>query len=262
MTTGLFDYVLALGDDALVTSHRLGEWYAASPAMEEDIALANIALDQIGSARLLLSYAATVAHTALPTVAGGPLPVSGELDEDALAYLRDDRQFRNALITELPNGDFAFTTLRMLLLAAFQKPLYDALANSKDEQLAGIAGKARKEVAYHYEHAAMWTVRLGDGTDESHTRMQAALDELWPYTHELFAPASAELVAAGIAVDPASLRDQWLATVTAVLTEATLTIPADGWKPTGGRQGRHTEHLGFLLAEMQSLHRAHPGASW
>ncbi|GGK21323.1 phenylacetic acid degradation protein [Pilimelia terevasa] len=254
---GLFDYLLALGDDALVTAQRLGEWYASSPAMEEDIALANIALDQLGAARLLLSYAAEVPDTALPARTGGPLPVAARpLDEDALAYRRDDRQFRNALLTELPHGDFAHVVTRLLLLAAYQVPLYDRLAAADDPRLAAIAAKTRKEVAYHLDHAATWVRRLGDGTAESHGRAQAAVDALWPYTHELFAPL------AGGPIDPATLRADWERTVTAVLAEATLARPADGWAPGGGRDGLHTEHLSYLLAEMQSLHRAHPGARW
>jgi ring-1,2-phenylacetyl-CoA epoxidase subunit PaaC len=238
--------VLARGDDALITAQRLGEWYAGAHEMEEDVALANIALDQLGTARLLLTYA-------------GELEGAGR-DEDALAYLRDERQFRNCLLAELPNGDFGHTMARLLFLSVYQRLLYTATAETAgvDQRLAEIAAKARKESAYHVDHAAHWAVRLGDGTDESHRRMQAAVDELWPYTHELFAPDDG----GGRAVDPASLRGAWLAEVEAVLVEATLTRPEDGWKPDGGRRGVHTEHLGYLLAEMQSLHRAHPGARW
>ncbi|MFK3981577.1 1,2-phenylacetyl-CoA epoxidase subunit PaaC [Micromonospora sp. NPDC050397] len=236
------DHLLQLGDDALVAAQRLGEWAAAAPEMEEDIALANIALDQLGAARLLLSYA-------------GECEGAGR-DEDALAYLRDDRQFRNCLLVELPNGDFAVTMAKLLFLAAYQLPLYTALTGCGDERLAAIGAKARKESAYHLDHGSLWTVRLGDGTDESHARMQAAVDQVWPYTHELFAADPAA------PVDPATLRPAFLSTVDAVLTEATLVRPADGWAPTGGRAGVHTEHLSYLLAEMQVLHRAHPGARW
>lgn len=237
-----FEYALRLGDDALVAAQRLAEWTTRAPEMEEDIALANIALDQLGAARLLLSYA-------------GELEGTGR-DEDALAYLRDDRQFRNCLLVELPNGDFAVTMAKLLFLAAYQLPLYTALAGCADERLAAIAGKARKESAYHLDHAALWVRRLGDGTEESHRRMQAAVDEIWPYTHELFVADSTA------PVDPSTLRPQWLATVEPVLAEATLTRPADRWGPSGGREGVHTEHLSYLLAEMQVLHRAHPGARW
>ncbi|MDG4816643.1 phenylacetate-CoA oxygenase subunit PaaC [Micromonospora sp. WMMD956] len=237
-----FDFALALGDDALVAAQRLGEWTSRAPEMEEDVALANIALDQLGAARLLLTYA-------------GELEGAGR-DEDALAYLRDDREFRNCLLVELPNGDFAVTMAKLLFLSAYQLPLYSALAGCADERLAAIGAKARKESAYHRDHAALWVRRLGDGTAESHRRMQAAVDHVWPYAHELFAPWP------GAPVDPAGLRGDFDAYVGPVLAEATLTRPADGWAPAGGRDGVHTEHLSYLLAEMQVLHRAHPGATW
>jgi ring-1,2-phenylacetyl-CoA epoxidase subunit PaaC len=244
----LVDYLLRRGDDALITAQRLAEWYAGAHSMEEDVALANIALDQLGTARLLLSYA-------------GEVEGAGR-DEDALAFLRDERQFRNCLLVELPNGDFGHTMVRLLLVSAYQRLLYDELADRcADERLAGIAAKARKESAYHLDHAAQWTLRLGDGTDESHRRAQAALDALWPYAAELFTYEET----GGLAVDPATLRPAWLSTVDEVLAEATLTRPHDldlPGLPAGGRCGRHTEHLGRLLAEMQSVHRAHPGASW
>ncbi|MEV0394596.1 1,2-phenylacetyl-CoA epoxidase subunit PaaC [Polymorphospora rubra] len=236
------DHVLAIADDALITAQRLGEWYAAAPEMEEDVALANIALDQLGAARLLLTYA-------------GELEGAGR-DEDALAFLRDDREFRNCLLVELPDADFAVTIVKLLFLSAWQLPLYTALAEGDDERLAAIGAKARKESAYHLDHSSQWTIRLGDGTEESHRRVQAAVDELWPYAHELFAADPAA------PVDPAGLRDAWLSTVEGVLAEATLRRPADGWGPAGGRTGVHTEHLSYLLAEMQVLHRAHPGATW
>jgi len=244
------EYLLGLADDALIAAQRLSEWYARSPEMEEDVALANIALDQLGTARLLLSYA-------------GEREAAGR-DEDALAYLREEREFRNCLLVELANGDFAMTMGKLLFLAAYQLPLYERLAACPDERLAGIAGKARKESAYHLDHSAQWVIRLGDGTQESHRRMQYAVDELWPYTHELFAADRAA------PVDPATLREPWLRAVEPVLAEATLRRPADpdgaggsaDWAPEGGRRGLHTEHLGYLLAEMQALHRAHPGASW
>ncbi|MEO3748519.1 1,2-phenylacetyl-CoA epoxidase subunit PaaC [Plantactinospora sp. B5E13] len=235
-------HLLALGDDALIAAQRLGEWVSAAPELEEDVALANIALDQLGAARLLLTYA-------------GELEGAGR-DEDTLAYLRGDRDFRNCLLVELPNGDFAVTIAKLLFLAAYQLPLYTALRDCADERLAAIAGKACKEVAYHLDHARLWTVRLGDGTAESHRRMQAAVEEVWPYTHELFTPDPTA------PVDPAGLRAEFLATVEPVLAAATLDRPADGWAPDGGRAGRHTEHLSYLLAEMQVVHRAHPGASW
>jgi ring-1,2-phenylacetyl-CoA epoxidase subunit PaaC len=246
----LHEFTLRLGDDALIAAQRLAEWTSRAPEMEEDVALTNIALDQLGVARLLLTYA-------------GELEAAGR-DEDALAYLRDDREFRNCLLVELPNGDFAVTMAKLLFLAAYQQLLYEWLVASTDERIHAIAAKARKESAYHLDHAALWVRRLGDGTEESHRRMQAAVDEIWPYTHELFAAdeLTARLDAAGLAAAPSTLRDQWLETVEAVLADATLTRPAAGWSPSGGRDGVHTEHLSYLLAEMQVLHRAHPGATW
>ncbi|GAB3501195.1 1,2-phenylacetyl-CoA epoxidase subunit PaaC [Phytohabitans suffuscus] len=228
------DRLLEIGDDALVAAQRLAEWHASSPEMEEDVALANIALDQLGAARLLLTYA-------------GEVEGRGR-DEDALAFLRDDREFRNCLLVELPNGDFAVTIAKLLFLSAYQLPLYTALAGHDDQRLAAIAAKARKESAYHLDHSAQWTIRLGDGTEESRRRAQDAVDALWPYTHEL----------TGGDVS----RDEWLSIMEPVLAEATLDRPADGWAPAGGRSGVHTEHLSYLLAEMQVLHRAHPGARW
>jgi ring-1,2-phenylacetyl-CoA epoxidase subunit PaaC len=219
---------LALGDDALIAAQRLAMWCARAPELEEDVALANIALDQLGAARLFLSLVG---------------------DEDELAYLREDREFRNVLLVELAEPDFAVLIAKLLFLSAFQRLNYAALASGPDARLAEIAAKTVKESAYHLDHGAQWTVRLGDGTPLSHQRMQAAVDEIWPYTHELFE-------------DAPSLREAWLSTVDGVLTEATLTRPADGWHPTGGRSGRHTEALSYLLAEMQVLHRAHPGARW
>jgi ring-1,2-phenylacetyl-CoA epoxidase subunit PaaC len=233
--TASVEQVLALGDDALIAAQRLAQWCSRAHEMEEDVALANIALDQLGAARLLLSYA-------------GDLEGAGR-DEDALAFLRDDRDFRNALLVELPDGDFAVTMTKLLFLSAYQVGRYQELAGGVDATLAAIAAKAVKECAYHFDHAALWTIRLGDGTDESHRRMQSAVDEIWPYTYELF--------------EDNDLRTGWLAAVEPVLEKATLIRPADGgWQPRGGRDGRHTEHLSYLLAEMQVLHRAHPGARW
>ncbi len=263
LDTDRVEYLLRLGDDALVAAQRLAEWTSRAPEMEEDLALTNIALDQLGTARLLLSYA-------------GELEGAGR-DEDALAYLRDDREFRNCLLVELPNApadeppgarstpDFAATMAKLLFLSAYQVPLYRELAHRTDERLAGIAAKAVKEASYHLDHAALWTVRLGDGTDLSHRRMADAVAGFWPYTHELFHDDDlvGRLAVAGHAVAAGLLREEWLNTVDSVLVAATLDRPGrDAWRPDGGRVGRHTEHLSYLLAEMQSLHRAHPGASW
>jgi ring-1,2-phenylacetyl-CoA epoxidase subunit PaaC len=246
----LSEYAFALGDDALVLSQRLCEWATRSPAIEEDVALMNIALDLLGQARLFLSY-------------GGEVEALGR-SEDDLAYLRDERDFRNLQITELENGDFAFSMTRLLLFSAYQCELYDALADSSDPLLAAIAAKARKETTYHRDHASNWVVRLGDGTAESHGRMVTALDAVWPYAAEMFQPQAgfASLVADGVAVDPASLETQWTSFVSAVLQEATLDLPVSTWTPGGGRLGIHTECFGYLLAEMQHLHRALPGVKW
>jgi ring-1,2-phenylacetyl-CoA epoxidase subunit PaaC len=249
MTADVAAYALRVGDDALIAAQRLAGWSARAPEMEEDIALSNIALDQLGVARLMYGYSSELE--------GG--------DEDALAFLRDDHEYRNCLLVELPDaGDFAITMVKLLFLSAYQQLLYERLVSSVDDRLGGIADKARKESAYHRDHATQWTLRLGDGTDESHRRMQAAVEHVWPYTHELFAddPLSLRLAGAGVTPIPSGLREPWLATIDVVLSEATLAQPADGWAPQGGREGRHTEHLSLLLAEMQVLYRAHPGATW
>jgi ring-1,2-phenylacetyl-CoA epoxidase subunit PaaC len=246
----LVHYVLALADDALVLGHRLSQWSGRGPMLEEDIALSNLALDLIGQARLFYAYAGEV---------------EGEgRDEDALAYLRDEHAYANLLLVEQPNGDFAKTMVRHLLYAAFMHPYYQALARSADQRLAEIAAKAVKEMAYHVRHAAEWVIRLGDGTEESRLRTVGALDELWMYTGELFVMDEAEraLAVRGIAVDREPIRLKWDATINSVLSEATLKRPADRWMQVGGRIGRHSEHLGPMLAEMQVLHRAHPGVTW
>jgi ring-1,2-phenylacetyl-CoA epoxidase subunit PaaC len=243
-------YALRLGDDALVLSHRLGEWIASAPQIEEDIALGNIGLDLLGQARALLTYAAEVEGVGR--------------DEDALAYRRDEREFLNLQLVEQPNGDFAVTMARQLVFAAYQYELYSRLAASADATLAAIAAKAVKEVAYHRDHATQWVLRLGDGTDESRRRMQAGLEQIWPYVGELFESddLTASLAAEGVAVDPPELREPWAAYVEPVIATATLDVPEPSFRGTGGRRGRHTEPMGYLLAEMQHLHRSHPGASW
>ncbi|MFI0717905.1 1,2-phenylacetyl-CoA epoxidase subunit PaaC [Streptomyces sp. NPDC021224] len=229
---------LALGDDALVLAQRLGEWAGNAPVLEEDVALTNIALDLLGQARTLLSLTG---------------------DEDELAFGREAHRFRNVQLVERPNGDFADTIARQLFFSVYQELLYGALAGG-DGELAPLAAKAVKEVAYHRDHAEQWTLRLGDGTEESHRRMQRALEELWPYTAELFDPLD------GLTVELPALRGPWLERIGAVLERATLALPQGSdrtaWSAGGGRQGVHTEAFGRLLAEMQYLHRAHPGASW
>jgi len=250
LLTGRARYALALGDDALILAHRCGEWISNAPQLEEDVALANIGLDLLGQARALLSYA-------------GEVEGQGR-SEDDLAYLREERAFTNAQLVELPNGDFAVTMARLLVFSTYQLALYERLEASADETLAAVAGKAVKEVAYHQDHAASWVIRLGDGTDVSHRRMQAGLDTVWPFVDELFESSwiDADLLSDGVAVDAVQLRPEWEAYLRAVLAEATLTWPDVAQRPTGGRRGVHTEAMGYLLAEMQHLHRSHPGARW
>jgi ring-1,2-phenylacetyl-CoA epoxidase subunit PaaC len=247
---GLAAYTLGLGDDALVLAQRCGEWISKAPQLEEDVALANIGLDLLGQARTLLTYA-------------GEVEGAGR-SEDDLAYLREERAYTNVQLVELPNDDFAVTMARLLVFSTYQLELYTRLADSTDAQLAAIAAKALKEVAYHRDHASNWVMRLGDGTDESHARMRAGLATIWPYVEELFDGTwiDGELLAGGVAVDPAVLRPNWEVHVLAVLEEGTLELPAVPQRPAGGRRGIHTEAMGYLLAEMQHLHRSHPGATW
>lgn len=246
----LLRFVLQRADDALVLGHRLSEWNGKAPLMEEEMALSNMALDLIGQARALYTYA-------------GEVEGAGR-DEDAYAYLRDERAYMNLLLVERPNGDFAATIVRQCLYAAFIEPYWQRLVSSTDATLSAIAAKAQKEAAYHLRHSAEWVIRLGDGTGESHRRAQDAVEALWPFTGELFEASDDEraLIGAGVAVDPADLRPLWKDTVSRVLAEATLAQPSDGWMQRGGREGRHSEYLGHLLAEMQHIQRSHPGAAW
>ena len=249
-SAALFLYTLRLADNALILGHRLSEWIGHAPLLEEELALGNVALDLIGQARALYAYA-------------GAIEGKGR-DEDSLAYLRDAPEFRNILLVEQPKGDFAHTIVRQFLYSAFMHALWRALAPSRDATLAAIAAKAEKESAYHLRHAGEWLIRLGDGTDESHRRAQAALEELWPYAGEMFERDAIDeaLIAQGVAADPAPLGREWQRRVDSVLAAATLTKPAATWMQSGGRSGRHSEHLGHLLAEMQFLQRAYPGATW
>ncbi|MEC9468479.1 MAG: 1,2-phenylacetyl-CoA epoxidase subunit PaaC [Pseudomonadota bacterium] len=246
----LFEWLLRRGDTALVLGHRVSEWCGHSPVLEEDIALANVALDLIGQARMWLGLA-------------GEIEGKGR-GENELAYLRDAWDFRNFLLAEQPNGDFGQTLMRQFLIDAYQVPLLEALKSSKDERIAAIAAKAGKEVAYHLDRSADLVIRLGDGTEESHRRMQQALDALWSYTGEMFASDAIDtaMAEAGLAPDAASLKSEWKETVEAVLDEATLTPPESDFAHMGGLTGRHSEHLGHMLAEMQFLQRAYPGATW
>lgn len=249
-TALLFEYLLRLGDDRLVLGHRLSEWCGHGPVLEEDIATANIALDLLGQATIFLRMAG--------------LAEGQGRDEDALGYWRDETQFRNASIAELPVGDFGFTILRQFLFSAWAFHHLEALSASSNAELAAVAAKGLKETRYHVRHASEWVLRLGDGTEESHSRMQRAMDELWPWTGELAwqDEVDADLHKTGAAPDLESLKAPWEVMVRDVATRATLTIPKVPMRMSQGRQGKHTEHLGHMLAEMQIVARSHPGAKW
>jgi ring-1,2-phenylacetyl-CoA epoxidase subunit PaaC len=246
----LLTYLLRLADDNLVLSQRLGELIAHMPELEEDIAVANIALDHLGQARNFYDYATDIdpAHRS----------------EDDLAMQRSEREFLNAVLVEQPNGDFAHTVIRQLLVDAYQVPLYEALANSADVRLAGIAAKALKEARYHLEHSSAWVITLGDGTTESRARTQAALDHLWQFSADFFVTdqVESELLGQGVAADSAELRRAFDTVIAQVVDAAGLSLPSDPYQRLGGRTGIHTAHLGHLLPELQWLHRSHPGASW
>jgi ring-1,2-phenylacetyl-CoA epoxidase subunit PaaC len=248
--TPLVLYTLRRADDALILGHRLSEWCGHAPMLEEDMALANMGLDLLGQARELFDYAAEVEG-------------KGN-DEDKFAYLRDVRQYRNLLLLEQPNGDFARTMVRQFFYAAFADLYWRAMMKSSDATLAAIAAKSEKESAYHLRHSSEWMVRLGDGTAESNARAQTAIDDLWAFTGEMFEIDDGEraLIDAGIAADPATLRPPWLNLVSGIVSEATLALPKSGWMQQGGRSGRHSEHLGHLLSELQSMQRTFPGATW
>ena len=250
MAQDLLRYVLRRADDALILGHRLSEWCGHAPILEEEMALANMALDLIGQSRELYTYA-------------GEVEGAGR-DEDAFAYRRIEREYENLLLVERPNGDFAHTMLRQFFYAAYAYPYWLAMMQSADTTLAAIAAKSEKELAYHLRHSTEWVLRLGGGTAESHRRLREALEWLWPYTGEMFSidGADAALIAQGIAVDPQSLHVQWTATVHATLTEAGLDMPAEGWMQSGGRQGRHSEAFGHLLTELQYVQRLIPEAVW
>ncbi|MEO5588682.1 MAG: 1,2-phenylacetyl-CoA epoxidase subunit PaaC [Gemmatimonadaceae bacterium] len=250
MSAELFQYLLRLGDDRLVLGHRLSEWCGHGPILEEDIALGNIALDLIGQATLLLTLA-------------GQVEGKGR-HEDALAYFREAVDYRNLQLVELPRGDYAFTTLRQFLFDVFSYHQLEQLQKSANADLAGIAAKGFKEVRYHVRHSSEWVVRMGDGTEESHSRAQNALNELWRWTGEMFQADAVDraMVDAGIGADVTAIEPEWKSVVSDVMTRATLDIPDVPPAMTGGRRGRHTEHLGLMLAEMQIVARSHPGAEW
>jgi ring-1,2-phenylacetyl-CoA epoxidase subunit PaaC len=246
----LFEYLLRLGDNDLILGHRLSEWCGHGPVLEEDIALSNIALDLIGQASMWLEHAAGIEGAGRSA--------------DELAYKRDVLDWRNTMLVEQPNGDFAVTIARQFLFDCHHHALLEALVEAGDPDITAIAAKGLKEVAYHRRHSGEWLIRLGDGTEESHDRAQAALDLLWGYSHELFEADDVDRAVAGrgIGVDPSSLKPAWDAMVVPVLGEATLRRPDDAWSIRGGRQGIHSEHLGYILAEMQFLPRAYPDATW
>jgi ring-1,2-phenylacetyl-CoA epoxidase subunit PaaC len=246
----LFRYVLRLGDLSLVLGQRLGEWVGHSPALEEDLGLANVALDMIGQARLLLSYA-------------GEIEGRGR-GEDEIAFLREHGEYLNPILVEMPNGDFGRTIVRQVLIDAFQLELYERMAGSADERLAAIAAKSVKEVRYHLRYSSGWLVRLGDGTDASHARVQLALEALWPYTVELFAEDELDIAMAtsGVAPRLSDVQAGWSQRIYHILTEATLSRPKDRPHSWHGKRGQHSEHLGYILTEMQHLQRTYPGARW
>ncbi|HEX9278041.1 MAG TPA: 1,2-phenylacetyl-CoA epoxidase subunit PaaC [Casimicrobiaceae bacterium] len=250
----VFDYLLRLADSDLVLAQRLGEWVGHGPVLEEDIALTNVGLDLLGQARLWFAYAGEVEAR----FAG-----AGR-SEDALAFSRDGGEFRNLLLVEQPNGNYADTMARQFYFDVWHQLLLVKLAHSRDARIAEIAAKAEKEVVYHAERSADWIIRLGDGTDESHMRIQAAIDDLWMYTGEMFDPDETETMLAeeGIGCDVRTLAPAWREAVGSVLDEATLTLPSGTWMQRGGKHGVHTEHLGHMLATMQWMQRAHPGAQW
>lgn len=240
------DYVLSLGDDSLILAQRLGWWISRAPEMEEDIALGNIALDLIGHARFFLSYAGTA---------------RGETEDD-LAYFRDEEEFLSCRLVEQDNGDFAHTIARQLFFSCYAHGLYTRLSQSSDTTVAAIARKATKEVDYHVDHCSQWLLRLGLGTDKSHTKMQKALDYLWPYLGEMFEDLPMHDKAGDIAVAPSSLKEQFLERTAAIITAAGLTVPTVPFARSGQRTGRYSEHRGYILAEMQVLARQYPGATW
>lgn len=246
----LYTYTLRIADDSLILGHRVSEWCGHGPILEEDIALTNIALDLIGQATSLLEYAAALEGK--------------NRTADDLAFLRYEKAYSNALLVEQPNGDFGDTIVRQWLFDTFRVLFFNELLASKDEQLAAIAEKSLKETKYHWKHSSEWVIRLGDGTDESHERAQTALNNLWRYADDLFVmnEVDQELIAQGIAVDMVALKSKWLNQIQEVAAEATLEIPTNNWVQNGGRLGNHSEHLGYLLAEMQYMQRAYPGMEW
>ena len=259
----LIPYTLHLADNPLILAQRNSEWCGHGPVLEQDIAITNITLDLIGQARNFYQYAATLINQSKAASSFGE-GVGGEVSEDSLAYLRDNREFKNCLLVEQANGDWGKTILRQFFFSNYQYLLYEKLQHSADEQLAAIAAKALKEVVYHLRWSSEWVIRLGDGTDESHLRISDAVEELWPYVYEMFIPAEyeTELSEEKVSVDVASLKHLWLQKTEEIFSEATLVIPESKFAHKGGKEGMHTEQLGYILAEMQFLQRAYPNLTW
>lgn len=246
----LANYVIRLADSPMILGQRLTELCGHGPVLEQDIAISNIALDLLGEARNFYQYAAEL--------------LGGDTTEDSLAFLRLESQYQNHLLCELPNGDFANTVLRQFFFDTYHSFLFDELKKSSDERIAAIAEKSAKEVAYHLRYSAEWVIRLGDGTKESHSRMLKAIETIWPYTGELYTPDDLEIEIAetGIGANPAKFKDAWHAHVVDIFAQANLEVPAEGWMQEGGKKGWHSEHMGFLLSEMQMMQRTYPGLTW
>lgn len=268
-------YTLQLADNALVLGHRLSEWTGHGPVLEQDIAITNISLDHLGAARSLYQHAANQYNALEPAVKNLLLKSpalqqrlqalgNADITEDDLAFLRDGWDYRNLLLVELPNRDWAYTIARSFFYDTFNYLQQAALVNSADKALGATAEKSLKEVTYHRRWSSEWLIRLGDGTEESYERMQKAVDEYWPYTGEMFAPSTIEtpMIAGNIAPDISALQQEWQQEITAIFKEANLQLPKNNWMQEGGKEGRHTEHLGFMLAEMQFMQRAYPGMEW
>ncbi len=252
------DYILHLADTTLILAQRNAEWCGHGPVLEQDIAITNISLDLLGQSRNFYQYAALLINQSTNQ------PVTNIVDEDKLAYLRKEREFKSLLLVEQPNGDWAQSILRQYLFSQFQYLLFERLQNNKDEQLAAITTKALKEIKYHLRWSSEWVIRLGDGTEESKTRMLKAINELWRYTGEMFVNTAYEMqcAAEGFSIDNSLLKDDWLQKVKLVFEEATLPMPEKVFMQTGGKDGTHTEHLGYILAELQYMQRAYPNSAW
>ena len=265
----LINYTLHLADNNLIITQRNAEWCGHGPILEQDIAITNITLDLIGQSRNFYQYAAKLINENSKNYTESQAPshlerAGGEVTEDSLAYLRNERAFKNCLLAEQKNGDWAQTVLRQFFYSVYQYLLYEKMQESKDDQLAAIAAKSLKEVTYHVTWSSEWVIRLGDGTEESHARMLHAISELWPYTGELFEPAPYEtaLISEGVAVDLAAIKELWLQKINEVFAESTLAVPENVFMHNGGKTGTHTEQLGYILTELQYLQRTYPGASW